>query len=225
MVQPGFIPSILSKPDVEELIGNLHAMADRQDGRILERARSAAKERVIDAKERAVLLKDALLPVSAEVGKFLYVVARSMRARRIVEFGTSFGVSTLYLAAALHDCGEGTLIGSELESSKVKRARQNLAQAGLQDFAEILEGDALVTLREVAGPVDLLFLDGWKDLYLDVLLLVLPKLHSGAVVLADDLDIEPALLAGYLEYVRDPQHGFVSAMLTFGDGIEFSVRL
>jgi predicted O-methyltransferase YrrM len=70
------------------------------------------------------LLKDQPLPVSRSTGRLLYMLARSVRARTIVEFGTSFGISTLHLAAALRDNGGGRLIGSEFEPSKIARARK-----------------------------------------------------------------------------------------------------
>jgi predicted O-methyltransferase YrrM len=82
-------------------------------------------------------LKNAPLAVSRETGALLYMLARSSRARTIVEFGTSFGISTLHLAAALRDNGGGRLITSEFEPSKVTRARDNLMAGGLIDLVEI----------------------------------------------------------------------------------------
>jgi predicted O-methyltransferase YrrM len=170
------------------------------------------------------MLQDALLPVSRDAGRFLYAVARSISAKRIVEFGTSFGVSTIYFAAALRDNGGGVVIGSELEGSKVAKANRHLAEAGLSQFADIRAGDALRTLRNVGGTVDLLFLDGWKLMYPDVLKLVMPNLRQGAVVLADDVTLFPDDVAGYLEFVRHPANGLVTATLPLGDGIEYSVK-
>ena len=101
------------------------------------------------SEQKAALMQDALLPVSRDAGRFLYAVARSISAKRIVEFGTSFGVSTIYFAAAVKDNGGGMVIGSELEPSKVAKANQHLAAAGLSQFAEIRPGDAMQTLRDV----------------------------------------------------------------------------
>ena len=92
------------------------------------------------------LMKDIPLPVSRETGSLLYTPTRSTRAQSILEFGTSFGVSTIYLAAALRDNGGSRIITTEFESSKVARARQHLTEAGLMDLVEIREGDALQTL-------------------------------------------------------------------------------
>ena len=93
-------------------------------------------------------LKDAPLAVSRETAHLLYMLARSSRAKAIVEFGTSFGISTLHLAAGLRDNGGGRLITSEFEPSKAARARANLRDGGLIDLVEIREGDALKTLSE-----------------------------------------------------------------------------
>ena len=112
-----------------------------------------------------------------------------------------------------------------METSKVAKAKQHVAEAGLSRFVEIRAGDALQTLRDPVGTTDLLFLDGWKELYLDVLHLVSPSLRRGSVVLADDVTLFPDELTSYLDYVREPAHGFVSVILPLGDGIEYSVRL
>lgn len=165
-------------------------------------------------------LKDQPLPVSRETGRLLYLLARATGARTVVEFGTSFGLSTLHLAAALRDNGGGRLIGTEFEPGKVARARDNLAAAGLADGVEIREGDALQTLAEGLPPVvDLLLLDGAKALYPDVLALVLPRLRPGALVVADNADDSP----DYLAQVRAPGAGWVS--LPFGADVELSMRL
>src|SRR5436190_20690034 len=115
-------------------------------------------------------LKDFPLAVSRETGALLYMLARSSGARTIVEFGTSFGRSTLHLAAALRDNGRGRLITSEFEPSKVARARKNLTAGRLVDLVEIREGDALKTLAvDLPDRIDLVLLDGAKGLYPEIL--------------------------------------------------------
>lgn len=165
-------------------------------------------------------LKDYPLAVSRETGTLLYMLARSGGARAIVEFGTSFGISTLHLAAALRDNGGGRLITSEFEPSKVVRARANLAAAGLADLVEIREGDALRTLAaDLPDSVDLLLLDGAKALYPEVLALVEQRLRPGAFVVADNADFSP----DYLAYVRAPENGYLS--VPFGGDVELSMRI
>lgn len=179
----------------------------------------ASEQRDYDAVSRENA--DYFLAVSPAYGRFLYMMARATGARRIVEFGTSMGISTIYLAAAVHDNGGGLLIGSELQSSKVARARANVAAAGLTSLVDIRVGDALETLKEVGGDVDLLLIDGAFALYLPVLRLVEPRLRKGAVVLAEN-----AFDQAYLDYVRDPANGYLSQSLALdeGRGNEFAIR-
>lgn len=165
-------------------------------------------------------LKDLPLSVSRETGVLLYMLARGCSARTIVEFGTSFGISTLHLAAALRDNGGGRLITSEFEPSKVARAQNNLTAAGLADLVEIRVGDALQTLsRNLPEAIDVLLLDGAKALYPEILSLVEGHLRPGAFVLADDADHSPE----YLAWVRSPANGYLS--VPFAADIELSIRI
>jgi predicted O-methyltransferase YrrM len=165
-------------------------------------------------------LKDLPLPVSRETGALLYMLARSSGARTIVEFGTSFGISTLHLAAALRDNGGGHLITSEFEPSKVARARDNLTAGGLIDLVEIRPGDALQTLSvDLPERLDLLLLDGAKGLYPQVLSLVESRLRPGAFIVADNADYSP----DYLARVRSPANGYMS--VPFADAVELSMRI
>jgi predicted O-methyltransferase YrrM len=165
-------------------------------------------------------LKDMWLPVSREAGLLLYMLARSTKARTIVEFGTSFGISTLHLAAALRDNGGGRLITSEFEPSKVARAREHLTAGGLIDLVEMRQGDALVTLStDLPDTIDLLLLDGAKALYTDILSLVESRLRPGALIVADNADHSPE----YLARVRSPEGGYLST--PFAEDIELSMRL
>ena len=167
---------------------------------------------------------DNFLSVSAEFGRFLYICARARQAKRIVEFGTSFGISTIHLAAALRDGGGGQLIGTELEPTKAQRAQENLAAAGLADNVDIRVGDALETLREgIGGNIDLVLLDGAFSLYLPVLKILEPQLSPGALVIAENAIEESG---DYLTYVRNPDNGYRTMPLPFdeGRGNEISVR-
>lgn len=165
-------------------------------------------------------LKDLPLAVSRETGTLLYMLARGSNARTVVEFGTSFGISTLHLAAALRDNGGGRLITSEFESSKVVRARQHLTAGGLIDLVEIREGDALQTLSvDLPDTIDMLLLDGAKALYPEILRLVESRLRPGAFIVADNADYSP----DYLAHVRSPANGYLST--PFGEDVELSVRI
>ncbi|MCQ8240105.1 O-methyltransferase [Rhizosaccharibacter radicis] len=165
-------------------------------------------------------LKDQWLAVSRDTARLLYLQARSIGARSIVEFGTSFGLSTLHLAAALRDNGGGRLISTEFEPGKVRRARENLEAAALADLVDIRQGDALDTLSSDLPPViDMVLLDGAKGLYPEVLALVQPRLRPGAIVVADDAEANP----DYLALVRERGGAFLSCSV--GDGAEISLRL
>ncbi|RXH41189.1 O-methyltransferase [Bradyrhizobium zhanjiangense] len=165
-------------------------------------------------------LKDAPLAVSRETGTLLYMLARSSRAKAIVEFGTSFGISTLHLAAALRDNGGGRLITSEFEPSKAARARDNLSAGGVIDLVEIREGDALKTLStDLPDTIDLVLLDGAKALYSDILDLLEGHLRPGAIIVADNADDSP----DYLARVRAPGSGYMST--AFAEDVELSMRI
>lgn len=211
----------LARPPVSAIIDRLFAEADAAEARRdadFSSARRAADPK--DYRRYYAQLKDQPLPVSRATGKLLYMLARSARARSIVEFGTSFGISTLHLAAALRDNGGGRLIGSEFEPSKLARARENLAAAGLSDLVEIREGDALETLsRDLPDAIDFVLLDGAKTLYPSVLSLLEGRLRSGALILADNADSSPE----YLARVRSSANGYLS--IAFADDVELSVRL
>jgi predicted O-methyltransferase YrrM len=158
------------------------------------------------------------MPVSPQTGRLLYLLARTANAKGIVEFGTSFGISTIHLAAALRDNGGGRLIGSDFIASKIAAARGNLSEAGLADLVEIREGDALETLAgDLPATVDLVLLDGHKPLYGRVLELVAPRLRQGACLVADNVDHSP----DYVKLVRG--EGFIS--VPFSDEVEVSMKV
>jgi predicted O-methyltransferase YrrM len=164
--------------------------------------------------------KDLPLAVSKETGALLYMLARGSGASSIVEFGTSFGISTLHLAAALRDNGGGRLITSEFEPSKAARARKNLEAGGLIDLVEIREGDALETLKvDLPATIDFVLLDGAKALYPEILSLVEGRLKRGAFIVADNADYSP----DYLARVRSPANGYLS--VPFADDVELTMRV
>jgi predicted O-methyltransferase YrrM len=219
--------SSLTSPPVSNLLAKLFAdaeasdaqlrkaMADAPPGEIAKRARSEDYRSFY-----MVQAKDYYLAVSAETGRLIYMLARGMNARNIVEFGTSFGLSTLHLAAALKDNGGGRVIGSEFEPSKVRRARENMRAAALSEFVDIREGDALETLaRDMPPSIDLVLLDGAKSLYVKVLTLLEPRLRPGALLVADNADMCPE----YVERVRASGGGYLS--VPFVDDVELSMKV
>ena len=124
-------------------------------------------------------MKDLSLQFSPEHGVVAYNIARAISAKRIVEFGTSFGYSTIYLAAAIKDNGGGVVIGSEFVDEKVTRALANLKAAELDQYTDIRPGDAMQSLADPGGDIDMILIDGSKDLYIPVLKLLFPFLRKG----------------------------------------------
>jgi predicted O-methyltransferase YrrM len=146
-----------------------------------------------------VRMGECYLAVSRDEGRLLYLLARAGKAKHIVEFGASFGVSTVYLAAAARDNG-GTLLTTEAHPGKCAAVRATLAAAGLDGVTTLLEGDARETLRDAQSGIDFLFLDGWKGMYLPVFELLRAKLADGALIAADNIEHKGA--APYAEFVR-----------------------
>jgi predicted O-methyltransferase YrrM len=176
------------------------------------------------AQERADALSDFYLPVTPEAGRLLYALVRASRPTTVVEFGMSLGISAIHLAAAVRDNGHGRVVTTELSAAKVATAKTTFAEIGLDELITVLEGDALTTLPTMSGPVDFVLLDGWKELYVPVIMLLEPRLSPGTLIVADNTglaDTQP-----YVDYVRDPGNGYVSVNFPVreADSMEISCR-
>jgi len=216
--------SVLHSTRVRSVVDRLIETGEAIDREIMPRAFPAAAGGVRNDLHAQDALRDAYMAIDRPTALFLYNLVRARGARTVVEFGASFGISTIHLAAAVKDAGLGRIVSTEMEPKKVKAASENLAEAGLADVVEILEGDAFLTLAQRSESIDVLFLDGWKELYLPLLKLLEPKLSPNAVVVADDVALMPEVLAPYVRYVRDPANGYTSVEIPLGDHVEFSVR-
>lgn len=216
--------STLEDPRVASALHRMfrHAEQDEATSRQI-RAAWPQGSAPLSPQEQADAKAEVYMPISAQGGRLLYNLIRAIRPATVVEFGTSFGISTLHLAAAVRDNGVGRVISTELSAAKAAAARQTFAETGLDDLITVLEGDARNTLTEVADAADFVLLDGWKDLCLPVLRLLEPRLAPGTLVVADDVDLED--LAPYLDYVRNPQNGYQSVTFPVEDGMEISCRL
>ncbi|MEU5217437.1 class I SAM-dependent methyltransferase [Streptomyces sp. NPDC020807] len=181
----------------------------------------------MSALELAERTKDIIMSVSREGGKLLYLLTRAVRARTVVEFGTSFGISTLYLAAAVRDNGGGRVITTELQKDKAQAAGENFTAAGVDDLVDLRIGDARDTLRGLDQPVDLVLLDGWLDLRLPILKTVEPALRPGALVVIDDvdLDIGRGVYEEFRDYIADPANGYLSLTLPIHQGVQLALKL
>ncbi|MFJ7587665.1 O-methyltransferase [Streptomyces sp. NPDC097617] len=224
MTSTGTAVSTLEDPRVASALDRMFRQAEGDEA-TSSRIRAARPEgfTATDPQEQADANAQVYMPISAEGGRLLYNLVRAARPATVVEFGTSFGISTLHLAAAVRDNGTGRVISTELSAAKAAAARRTFAETGLDGLITVLEGDARETLAEVDGPVGFVLLDGWKGLCLPVLRLLEPHLTPGALVVADDVDLED--LAPYLDHVRDTRNGYQSVTFPVEEGMEISCRL
>lgn len=132
--------------------------------------------------------KDAYLAISKEQGRDLVELIKRNDIKNIVEFGTSFGISILFLTQGAIQTG-GRIITTELIESKAKKAIENFKTAGVNDLIEVRIGDAMQTLENQDEQIDLLLLDGWKDLYLPLFRMLEPNYHSKTIIYVDNADM------------------------------------
>ncbi|GAB3255796.1 O-methyltransferase [Kineosporia babensis] len=212
----------LTSPDVAAVLHHLQAAAEHSETHptpwTLPNSFSASS-----AQDRADALQADYMPVSRSGCHLLYALARASRPEVIVEFGASYGLSTLHLAAAVADNGTGHVYTTEMSAVKIAALQESLRRSGLDDVVTILPGDALETLKTVDGPIGMILLDGWKDLCLPVLRMLEKDLKPGALVIADDTTFES--MADYLAYVQEAENGYVSVPFPVEDGMEISCRV
>ncbi|GAA3720745.1 O-methyltransferase [Gordonia hankookensis] len=177
------------------------------------------------AAERADAAQDRYMPVSPMAGRLMYSLIRATRPVTVVEFGMSYGISTLHLAAAVRDNGTGHVYTTELNAKKIETASATFADVGLDDVITVLDGDALETLATVEGEIGFVFMDGWKEIYLPVLKLLEPRLPTGALIVADNTESPDT--ADYLDRVRRPENGYTSVNFPGkgNDTMELSCRV
>ena len=170
---------------------------------------------------------DKLVALDRNKAELCYQLCRATNARRIVEIGTSYGVSTLYLAAAVRDNvraagGNGLVIGTEYEPKKARAARAHFEKAGLSRFIDLREGDLRDTLKQIEGPVDFVLVDIWIAMARPALELVTPCLKPGAIVVCDNTERHRREYADYFAFLG--ANGFRTMTLPFDGGLELSVR-
>ncbi len=223
---------MLKDPKLEALLAELHAHSESQ---VLP-TRQYFSERwhkgvAIDLGEGddKRFMADKLVALEKDKAEFCYALCRAMDARRIVESGTSYGVSTLYLAAALRNNlraggGKGLVVGTEYEPAKAKEARENFTRAGLAEFIELRDGDLRNTLKDLDGPIDFALIDIWIPMARPALERIAPHLREGAVVICDNTRDHRDAYADYFAFVNDPKNRFRTMTLPFSGGLEMSVK-
>lgn len=170
-------------------------------------------------------MADKMVALEPEKAELCWLLCRSLRARRVVEIGTSFGVSTHYLADAVRANGGGVVIATEYEAAKAAAARANFAAAGLTEFIDLREGDLRETLKAVEGPVDFVLMDIWTEMARPALELVAPHLRPGAIVVADNTGQFRHAYRHLFEFVEDPKNGLKSLTLPYAGGLELVVKV
>lgn len=201
----------LNNPQIKEILLQLHHKAHKS---YYKAVIGFLKSKIL-GKLKPEYMKDAYLAMTAEQGQLMYALIRANNSKNIVEFGTSFGVSTLYLAAAAKDNG-GKVITSEILREKCEVAKQNFEEAGLLDYIELKQGEALETLKNISEPIDFLLLDGWKDMYLPLFKMLEPNLSKGAIIITDNTNFKEVKL--FLEYIRSKQNEYFSIPLRIDKG-------
>lgn len=175
--------NITQRKKIEIIISALYKDANNDYLRMM---KAAAKS--IFSPIQPADLKDVYLAISQEQGEDLVDLISSNNCKNIVEFGTSFGISTLFLAQGAIQTG-GKVITTELIESKAIKAIGNFKEAGVDEMIEVRIGDALETLKDHKEAIDLLLLDGWKDLYLPLFQMLAPNFHQDTIIYVDNADM------------------------------------
>ena len=175
-----------------------------------------------DAAEREAGLPSAQRSrqVARTTGQFLFSLAVSGKSNEILEIGGSRGYSTIWLAAGARIL-DGRVVSLEADPAKCAAWRRNIEEAGLEEWAELLEGDAHATLADLDEPWDMVFLDAEKDDYEALYGLVRPSLEPGAVIVADNILSHPEPLAEYAA-ARPADPTLESVTLPLDRGLEVS---
>ncbi|KAJ7230098.1 S-adenosyl-L-methionine-dependent methyltransferase [Mycena pura] len=204
------LASVVASPSTLALLRELHTAALTEPAYVStdEQPASVALERFV-----------ALEPDKCAL---VYLLLRASGARHVVEAGTSFGVSTIYLALAVGQNGGGKVIATENEPVKAARAREHWRRTGenVEKWIELREGDICETLKaDLPEKVDALLLDIWAVLAMPTLALVKPRLRIGALVIVDNVIAGAAGYKDLLLYLDDPNNGFRSTTAPYPGGL------
>ena len=164
-----------------------------------------------------------LLAVGPATGELMNLLIKEAKAKTILEVGSSYGYSTVWLAEAAGETG-GKVISLEIHPEKQKHARESIRKAGLDRIVDFRLGDARESLGKLTEKVDFVLLDLWKDLYIPCFDLFYPRLNRGALIVADNM-LSPENsredAAAYRKHIRK-KSGIQSVLLNVGFGLELS---
>ncbi|MGE0621396.1 MAG: O-methyltransferase [Pseudomonadales bacterium] len=218
--------SILTDPELQVQIDRLQARSRGQEDDINSyfRQRVEAGNLSWDGldEDAHTFFSDKLVALDPAKAEFCHLLCRAMRARRVVEVGTSYGVSTLYLADAVRANGGGKVVATEHEPEKAAEARANFLAAGLEPFIELREGDLRDTLKVLEGPIDFVLMDIWTEMVRPAMSLITPHLRPGAAVVCDNTSQFSEAYRDYFDFIG--RGGFVTRTLPFDGGLELTIR-
>jgi predicted O-methyltransferase YrrM len=189
--------------------------------------RAAAESEQIEQMDAATLKRhvdEFLLPIGPSTGQLINILAKEANAKTILEVGSSYGYSTIWLAEAARTTG-GKVISLEISSKKQEHARAAIQRAGLAAHVNFSLGDARDSIALLKEQIDAVLLDLWKNLYIPCFDLFYPKLNPGALIVADNM-LQPEFsqpeAVAYQNHVR-AHPDIRSLMLHVGSGIELSI--
>jgi predicted O-methyltransferase YrrM len=228
--------SIEAPQSVLQLLDKLHQTSLDEENALKASAQSQPVDNTTDTVERNRIrdeaMKDKFIALDADKAAFMYNLVRAIGATNIVEAGTSYGVSTIYLALAVGQNaqskgkkpGEAKVIATEHWHEKAERARAYWKEAGesVEPWIDLREGDILQTLKKDMPTVDLVLFDIWAPLAAPTLDVVLPNLRSGAVILADNVTASGSAYDDFFARLKGPNSKFKTMTLPFAGGLEMA---
>jgi len=184
-------------------------------------ARLEAEE--ADERARGVPREERARQVAPSTGQFLFAFVAPQTDCEVLEIGGSRGYSSIWLGAGVRYLG-GRVLSLESDPAKSEAWRRNVAEAGLEDWVELIEGDALETIPGIADVFDVVFLDAEKEQYEELFQRARTKLEPGAVVIADNVLSHEEVLGAY-SLARQSDPTLVSVTVTHDRGLELSAVL
>lgn len=180
-----------------------------------------------------ILEKDRMLAITRDTGEFYNLLLKSISAERVLEIGLSHGYSTLWFADAIlsENPSNSRIISMEIDFSKIKRAQENFRKAGIENFVQIKQGDAIESLNELLAEFktsqkpffDFVFLDADKKNSIKYFELVLPMLRKNGIIAADNI-LDMKEMEEYAKYVKT-RPGIRTMTLPVGWGQELSIKI
>ena len=164
-----------------------------------------------------------MMNVPPQDGRLLQMLVRISDAKSVLEIGTSNGVSAIWMALGLKQTG-GRLTTLEIDPVRAKLARENFAKAGVQDRIQLIEGDALNTLKTLTGTYDLVFIDAAKEQYKDYLDLIYSRIAKGGIIVAHNAVSSAYSMRDYLDHVTNHPELDTVILSTGSDGVALSYK-